>query len=84
MLVPVYNYAFLGDVVPVLTYHKESLDVIASPEMDLDIHITTYVLDTFTEILSIGNHHMDVAMVGGVFGAGIIPEDWNGPVHCCV
>ena len=38
-------------------------------EIDKDSYLTTNVLDTFTEPLSIGYHHVDVIVI--ILGAGI-------------
>ena len=43
--------------------------------MELYTYLTTDVLDTVTETLSVGNLNLDVVMVAGVFGAGVITPE---------
>ena len=46
--------------------------VLSSLKMDLDAYLSTNILDAFAETISIGNHHIDVVVVIGVFGVGVL------------
>ena len=66
---PVYYTTFLRDIIFVLGCHWEAFDGDDTFEVDLDTYLTTNILDTFTETLSIRYHHMDVTVF--VADAGI-------------
>ena len=75
-LVSVEYPTFLCDV-PILEDHQEVLDYTVSFEIDLDLHLSTNIIEAFAQFLDVWYNHVDVLVVGVVVVGGMVVMVWG-------